>query len=81
MNKLSLFQTTETRQLSAAVRRDPQQQEADDHHRATTQRWVSQHGDGIWPQSGSDWLQMGQIWEFVRSNISRIWLVEQMQTC
>ena len=64
MNKLSLFQTTETRQLSAAVRRDPQQQEADDHHRATTQRWVSQHGDGIWPhigQIGSKWDKSGNL--------------------
>ena len=34
----------------------------------TTQHLATEHGYQIWPQSGSDWPQMGQIREIFRSD-------------
>ena len=31
------------------------------------------HGDQIWPQSGSDWPEMGQIWGFFQIRFSTFW--------
>ena len=33
-------------------------------------------GCQIWAQSGSDWNEMGQIWDFLKSDFSTFWLCE-----